>query len=364
MVIAEIRGDETPAHVLAEIVKRLEAGEVLLLPTDTVYGLHACAGNQKAIERVREIKQLADPQPFTAIAPTIVDIGKWVQLPEGRDKRIVLDSWPGAVTWILPAREAAPDYLQNSDGELGIRIPNFPLLRAATIVMNDLIISTSANIHGKPAPKSREEIDPAILDAVDGAVFCLDPLAGRPSEVKRWTPSGPELIRARNLEQSSPSERLNLLFVCTGNICRSPMAAAIFQKKLKAASPDKFEIRSAGTRTQDGLRATLPAVEAMREHDYNLGGHESTLLSNTKLDWADIVFVLNRDHLSEVHSAFPEFSEKVYMMTTYPEPGSSFDQGIEDPYGLDLETYRRTRDELEAESDRILPHLLKRIHKG
>ncbi|HEB83640.1 MAG TPA: threonylcarbamoyl-AMP synthase, partial [Bacteroidetes bacterium] len=333
MVIATLKRHDAPAWLVRELVKRLERGEVLLLPTDTVYGLHASARNRTAVQRIRRIKGIEADRPLTVLAGTAVDIGRWVVLPEGQDRRLVVGSWPGAVTWVLPAREEVPESLRGPDDTLGIRIPDHALLRMVCAGLDDLIVSSSANLHGEPPPATEEEVDQRILAEVDGAVFEETPLPGKPSEVKRWTPAGPDVLRTR-ISTSPPKDHpVHILIVCSGNTCRSPMAEAALREHLNKLAPGRFLVRSAGTLAQRGMHATLQAVEAMREHGLDLGEHRSRPVTESLMEWADIVLAMTTDHLGELHELYPQHSEKVYLLSAYPEEQFEGRFGVEDPIG-------------------------------
>ncbi len=360
MVIAELTRGSVPTEIVLEVVRRLEAGEVLILPTDTIYGLHADARNTKAVNRIREIKGLDTSRPLTTLCATVVDIGRFVEIPEGRDRRTVLDSWPGPVTWVLPAKENVPGYLLGEEGTLGIRVPKHPLLRAVTAAMDSLIVSTSANRHGEPPATSRDNFPPDLFKEMDGAVFELEPLTGKPSEVKQWTPSGPIILRARTSDAPLLGGHANILVVCSGNICRSPMAEAALAQKLDEKAPRRFVVRSAGTIAHSGLKASLLGVEAMKERGYNLTNHLSRPVSRNLLEWADIVLTMSPDHLGDLHAEFPEYSDKMYLFSQFPADPQD-DPGIEDPYGQSKDAYERVADLILEHVDRVSPTLLERV---
>ncbi|MDP8208518.1 MAG: Sua5/YciO/YrdC/YwlC family protein [Candidatus Electryonea clarkiae] len=364
MVIAELQRDQAPVDVVDEVTRRLERGEVLIMPSDTVYGLHALASNVEAVDRIRKIKGIPDQfYPFTTIFSSVVDIGRWVILPEGADRRKVVDSWPGPITWVLPAKRSTPAHLLGDEGTLGIRIPRHPLLRAVTMALDDLVVSTSANIHHQPPPVSRDSISSEIMEKVDGAVFELENLHGRPSEVKRWTPAGPEILRSRMDDNIIAKERVNILIICSGNICRSPMAEVVLSSRLKELAPNQFVVRSAGTIAQTGWNASMHAVEAIREKGCDLSNHLSRRVNRDLVEWADIILNMSRDHLGDLHADFPEFSGKMYLFTTFPRSPGRYDEGVDDPYGLDMETYRNVAEIIVDHVDRIIPHLLERVQR-
>lgn len=358
MVIAEIHSGQAPANVVVEVVRRLERGEVLLLPTDTVYGLHALARNREAVERIRKIKGIENSRPLSTLFSTVVGIGRFVQLPEGSYRRKVLESWPGPVTWVLPAQPLMPAHNIGPDGTIGIRIPNNQFLRSICAALDDLVVSTSANLHGDPPPTGQNEINPELIKAVDGSVFQTEPLAGRPSEVKRWTPAGAEILRTRGDEGRKTPERLNILFVCTGNTCRSPMAAGFLRDRVDKLLRGKIGVRSAGLIAEEEMRASLQCVEVMREGGVDIHQHLSKPLSEDLMKWADVVLVMTRDHLDEVSERFPHRSDKVHLLTVWPETEVEGHDEIDDPHGGDMETYRQIASRIEAEVQRILPHLI------
>jgi tRNA threonylcarbamoyl adenosine modification protein (Sua5/YciO/YrdC/YwlC family) len=359
MVIAQVKDGEAPAQVVMDIVRRLESGQVLLLPTDTVYGLHALSRNAAAVDRIRKIKGLDDKRPFVNLYSSAVGLGKYVRLPEGDAKRRILDSWPGSITWVLPAADGLPRHIVGEDNTVGVRIPDNQLIRSVCAAMDDLVVSTSANRHGMPPASLRSDIDPAIVAEVDGVVYQVEPLPGQPSEVKRWTPAGPEILRSRERNTGS-GHRTKILIVCTGNICRSPMAEAMLRQKLRLAGGENFVVRSAGTSATVDHPPQLRALQAMENRGIDIRSHRSRPIKHELMDWADLVFVMTTDHLAEMHELYEESTQKVFLLSAYPEMDLEGIYGVEDPYGSDLAVYERVADAIELELNRIVEFLLSR----
>jgi len=139
-----------------------------------------------------------------------------------------------------------------------------------------------------------------------------------------------------------------IVFVCTGNLCRSPMAEGIFRTLLQIDGKDSlYGARSAGTWTVDGQSASALAVEAMREMGLDITAHRTHHLINEDVDRASLVVVMGRDHKEALLAEIPQEREKIVLLSELA--GEKHD--ISDPYGSNsLQRYR----ECASEIDRLL----------
>ncbi len=124
----------------------------------------------------------------------------------------------------------------------------------------------------------------------------------------------------------------NILFVCTGNSCRSVMAEGYFNRSVEEQA-NKFLIGSAGVGAMDGYPASEETIRVMREHDIDVSGHRSRRLTAAMVRAADKIFVMEAMHREAILHAWPEAAEKVHLLTEYSPDDfkKSFDIDIPDP---------------------------------
>ncbi len=139
---------------------------------------------------------------------------------------------------------------------------------------------------------------------------------------------------------------MKILFVCTGNTCRSPMAEAIANKFAIERALDSFIISSAGTSTWEGSPASDAAILVGIERGIDMSQHRSRQLSRDLLAEQDLILAMGPHHLDRIEALGG--TGKSFLLTEYASAGSS-NAAIADPFGGDLHAYRTTCDELTTE---------------
>jgi protein-tyrosine-phosphatase len=146
---------------------------------------------------------------------------------------------------------------------------------------------------------------------------------------------------------------VNLLFVCSGNTCRSPMAEALARKIARRRGIADVNISSAGTNAWDNVPATDEALLVGMERELDLTGHRARKLTPEIVSEADLIFVMTPGHLEQVRALGGR--GKVHVMDEYTS--GTTNGGITDPYGGDLDAYRHTADILERELEKLFDRL-------
>lgn len=357
--VRRVRGDEFDVEHVREAAEVLSAGGLVVLPTETVYGLAARADIPAAIARLRKVKGREATKAFSVHIPGRDDVSRYVNRVSGVAERLMRKAWPGPLTLIfseghpplMQAMKGKPDSALEAmyyDGTIGIRCPDDEIAQGVLRAVRAPVVAASANLAGKPAPVDGRDA----LKNLDGEVdLVLD--AGRtkyakPSTIVRLTNSGYELVREGVYDAAMLDRlaKLRILFVCTGNTCRSPMAEALAKKFIAdrlGGSPDELPARgilvsSAGTAGGYGPAAEF-AIEAMGRRSLNLTEHSSTALTVEMIQQADYIFVMTRAQRESVLRMSPRDAARVKLLLQ--------DEDLNDPVGGTSEEYERCAQTIE-----------------
>jgi protein-tyrosine phosphatase len=325
-------GDERPSR---DLVRRVEAllgaGEVVALPTETVYGLAARADHAAALGRLHELKG-RDPATALTWAVASRDAVERFDALVPLARRLVERYWPGPLTLVL---SGVPPGLERiaRDGWTGLRLPAHRATQAFLERLPFPVVLTSANRSGEPPHTGAAAVAELFGDGLGLVVDGGEARLAEPSGVLRLGPGSFELLREGLLpvEDLRRVAGLRIGFVCTGNTCRSPMAEALaralLQRRLGTGADGElsdfgFEVFSMGVSAGPGSPASAHAVAVMQSRGSDLGAHRSSPALPDRLRALDRVFCMTGGHLEAVRAMLP--------------PGAARHAALLDPEGHDV----------------------------
>lgn len=150
---------------------------------------------------------------------------------------------------------------------------------------------------------------------------------------------------------------MKIMYICTGNICRSAMAEKLLKKKVKDLKRDDIEVYSSGIYAQNGDIPTYEAIKVMQEeYQIDIKEHKATNIRNSKIKEMDLILCATLSHKVAVLDIYPELEGKVFTMKEYVNYDREYHDkmNIKDPWGYDIETYRSCVAEIEECINKLL----------
>ncbi len=332
----------------------LEKGGLVAFPTETVYGLAANADLPQAIELLREIKERPDEKPFTLHIGNRAALDMYVPNISLLNRQFLRKAWPGPLTAVFMLNASQMERINKTLSEqrrkalfhnnsIGIRLPDDRVSQMMLSSFPSPVVAPSANRAGQAPPISAEDVLEQLDGKIDLVLNCGTTRYSQASTIVKLEGDSMQVLRkgVLDVEMLQRLRSVNILFVCTGNTCRSPMAEGLCRRKLAeklSCSVDQldgrgYKVVSAGTMAFAGSNATPEAVQACRELGVDITGHHSKILTLDLVNQADYIFVMDRPHYQAVLSLNPLAETRTVLLGR--------DQSVSDPIGMQVDGYRK-----------------------
>ena len=355
----KITSPEKQLQEIEKVLETLKRGGIVCFPTDTVYGLGVDAKNEKAVQKLYQLKKRPSEKPLILFLKEHGKVVNFVKKIPLSALKLIRSFWPGPLTIVFEASIKNPACLVSREGKIGIRISSHPVAKEISTNGKITLATTSANLSTQTSVSEPGKISPAIKEGVNLIIDSGKTPLGKESTVIDVTINPPRVLRegsvSKNKLRSILNKRINILFVCTANVCRSVMAEAIFKSIWAKKGRGDVNVKSAGISAFSHSPPSKNTVEIMKKRGINVQSHLSRKVTAELVDESDVIFVMEKGHKYYLTGFYPLAQNKVWLLKEF---SSGREEEVSDPVGLSQDYYEKTADEIEREIEKVVEKMV------
>lgn len=319
----------------------IKKGGLVILPTDTVYGVAGDGYSHDVFTKISLLKARPSGKAFPLQVGRTEEVIYLLEKVNLTAMLLMRRLWPGALTIIFEGARDLPFFLK-SGGKIGLRVPDYAPLKTLLLQLGRPLIVTSANKSGEKSPNALEEVEEEIKRKVDLVLDGGRTALGMESTVIDVTKDAPDILREGAIDRKRLRDALSLkkiAFICTGNSCRSVMARYYLEKMFNEKGISSIEIDSAGIGTGEGFEASSLTREVLQEEGMDASSHRTKTITRELVLASDIIVVMGEIHRHFLEERFPESIGKIRLLADFfIERALSRD--ISDPIGQGKDIYK------------------------
>ncbi|MHC4132616.1 MAG: L-threonylcarbamoyladenylate synthase [Planctomycetota bacterium] len=357
--VVKLNTGKLDKDLIIEAARIVDNGGLVAFPTETVYGI-ACRVKNDSLERLNKVKDREPAKYYSLHIGSIDEVNKYVPTIGIRAQKLMEKCWPGPLTIVFELdnreldqkkEELREDLFKNlyRDGSIGIRFPDNKIASMLLSSVEQPIVAPSANLTSQPPAINAVEIMQNFSGKIDMILDGGECKYKKSSTVVRVKRGGLEVLRkgVYSDEQIDEFSCVQILFVCTGNTCRSPMAEGIFKKYMaekKDCDIDELEkmgykVVSAGIMNLKGVPASFESVSVCALKGIDLSRHKSRPLTPELIETSDLIYGLSREHCIRIESISHSAAKKCKLLAV--------GKNIPDPIGQSQQVYHECADLIE-----------------
>jgi tRNA threonylcarbamoyl adenosine modification protein (Sua5/YciO/YrdC/YwlC family) len=335
----------------------LKRGGVIVIPSGNFFEFACIYNSREGINRILRIENRLR-KDFILLLDKKERVKDFIKNFTETRKRVIFNLTPGNIVFIATPKKRVLPFVFNE--KIMIKIPVYPFLLRLVKEVGP-IISTEFELSRRKKIIRYKDLEKILKDKIE-FIYPQDAEGFRYStflDIRKYpfkmikkgevSISRIENVLLKKIKLSRDI-KTNILFVCTGNTCRSPMAMGILASMLPSDLKELVNIKSAGISTYSGMPVSDYTLKILKgNYGVNLGYYKSQKISYEVLDWADFVYVMEKVHLREIQRL--GYYEKTSLLC---------DTDIPDPFGMDYGEYLKTAKKIENGVRRIVKELIYR----